>query len=503
MSAPRLNWIPDRPVDAACALCGNTDRNVAFLEAEHSEIPGLMCVAARCGACESVWFPDFDQFATNYPEDLGFLEEPDFHLLVRHYIELTNGLDWKIQLLERLPFERFGSVLEIGCNVGAALDYCRRVWDVDVIGLEPSIYGRAGKQALELPILHTYMAEAAELAGRSFDLVYATEVIEHVPDPVQFLREIRSFVAPGGCALLTTPAASKVAPEAPVEALYPSLSPGAHRFLFSEQRLRNIAKQAGFSWAHVESPGFTTNAVLADEPLDVGEPVEFHPRLQVYYAARAANPSGSERARLVDQMLAITTSMNVGMSIAPDTIAAVDLALGRLFGIDLSDLSKLPQLVQRLCMTETIFDVGDTMPFCLPAYVFWRGHLEGLTDNERIECWEAAGALAAHGMATNPVNMFVNINVLRMAHDMLTDAPPGRLRNRLLHEIAANPGLAPDEFTFVTAPPEPPAAPPVALTRGVAVYRNARRQFLAALPAGIRSGLARFRDRVTRTATPP
>src|SRR5690606_18326469 len=125
----------------------------------------------------SVWFPHFDEFATSYPEDLGLLDQPHFWLLVRHYVELTNGLDWKIQLLERLPFERFESVLEVGCSVGAALDYCRRVWKVDVVGLEPSVYGRAGKRELDLPILHTYMADAAELSGRTFDLVYATEVI--------------------------------------------------------------------------------------------------------------------------------------------------------------------------------------------------------------------------------------------------------------------------------------------------------------------------------------
>lgn len=497
MSAPRLNWIPDRSIDAACALCGNTGDNVAFLEAEHGAIEDLMCLVARCGACESVWFPDFDQFATSYPEDLGLLDEPNFHVLIRHYIELTNGLDWKIQLLERLPFERFDSVLEIGCNVGAALDYCRRVWKADVVGLEPSIYGRAGKSELEVPILHTYMADASELAGHTFDLVYATEVIEHVPDPVQFLREIRSFVAPGGCALLTTPVASKVVPESPNEALYPSLSTGAHRFLFSDQQLGNIAVEAGFLWTHVESPGFTTIAVLADQPVEVREPIDFHPRLQVYYANRAANPSGSDRARLVDQMLSITTSMRVGMSVSAGSISAVDLELASQFGIDLSDLDQLPQVVEQLCGTETIFDVGNYMPYCLPAYVFWHGQLEGLSDNERIECWEAAGALAAHAIATDPVNMFVNINVLRMARDMLTDAPPGRLRARLWFEIGANPDLAPDEFALLT-PPTPHAATPVASRRPVA-YASARRKILAALPTGIRTQLARIRDRLKRT----
>ena len=46
---------------------------------------------------------------------------------------------------------------------------------------------------------------ASQLGIRSFELVTAIEVIEHVESPIGFLRNIGRLLAPGGVAVLTTP----------------------------------------------------------------------------------------------------------------------------------------------------------------------------------------------------------------------------------------------------------------------------------------------------------
>jgi 2-polyprenyl-3-methyl-5-hydroxy-6-metoxy-1,4-benzoquinol methylase len=125
-------------------------------------------------------------------------------------------------------------VLEVGCNVGAFLDYCRLAWSATVVGLEPSAYGLAGRQILDLSIHHSVMADAEQLRGRRFDLVLATEVLEHVEHPIQFLREMRGFMAATGVCVITTPRAGALSPNTAAGELYAALSTGAHRFEIAE-----------------------------------------------------------------------------------------------------------------------------------------------------------------------------------------------------------------------------------------------------------------------------
>lgn len=115
---------------------------------------------------------------------------------------------------ERLAtIEQFGGtlagrrILEISCGMGGTLVALAQA-GADVVATEFNrdyciITQRRGKRYnLHLPIFNA-VGEAIPFATNTFDLVICWDIIEHVQNPAQMLRELRRVVRPNGRVLLT------------------------------------------------------------------------------------------------------------------------------------------------------------------------------------------------------------------------------------------------------------------------------------------------------------
>ncbi len=98
--------------------------------------------------------------------------------------------------------------LDIGCGGGLLAEPLARL-GAEVTGIDPvaASIEAARWHAQEGGLEIAY--EAAALADvvatrRRFDLVVASEVVEHVPDVAGFLREVAAVAAPGGLVVLST-----------------------------------------------------------------------------------------------------------------------------------------------------------------------------------------------------------------------------------------------------------------------------------------------------------
>ncbi len=97
-----------------------------------------------------------------------------------------------------------GQFLDVGCNVGFAVEAARRA-GFNATGIE--IDSKAVDYAkINFPG-NEFFATTIEQFGstHTYDLVYCTEVIEHVTDPVAFAKHLARLTAPGGHLFLTTP----------------------------------------------------------------------------------------------------------------------------------------------------------------------------------------------------------------------------------------------------------------------------------------------------------
>ncbi|MFO3795814.1 MAG: class I SAM-dependent methyltransferase [Anaerolineales bacterium] len=96
-----------------------------------------------------------------------------------------------------------GRVLENGCGIGL---YAERLAQAgaQVIGLEYD-FERASQAHQRVPCIVNAAGEALPFPEASFDLILSHEVIEHVQDDVQAVREMIRVLRPGGRLVLFCP----------------------------------------------------------------------------------------------------------------------------------------------------------------------------------------------------------------------------------------------------------------------------------------------------------
>jgi SAM-dependent methyltransferase len=150
-----------------------------------------------------------------------------------------------------------GRLLDVGTGYGFFLALMQsRGWEVT--GLEASLSGaRYGRKRWGLRIL-AQPWEKASFHEKAFDVVTAFYVIEHLPDPLAFFKEVYRIVRPGGMILLryphTTPIKNILSFMRVKNNLYHL---PFHLCDFSPATMHRALKKAGFTEVETVVGGFT------------------------------------------------------------------------------------------------------------------------------------------------------------------------------------------------------------------------------------------------------
>jgi SAM-dependent methyltransferase len=108
--------------------------------------------------------------------------------------------------LDRAGIPPGATILDVGTSTGANLRLLRDLGYTRVTGLDVSPDAIRFCEAKGLGPVQQGDVCAIPFPDGHFDLVLATDVIEHVDDEAKALAEIRRVLAPGGRVLLTVPA---------------------------------------------------------------------------------------------------------------------------------------------------------------------------------------------------------------------------------------------------------------------------------------------------------
>jgi len=143
-------------------------------------------------------------------------------------------------------------ILEIGSGFGYLTYALRRAgYDCTGIDLSTEAVCRATRDFgdhYRSTDLHSMSAEQ----GGGFDIIVATELIEHVPDPAGLLRKALSLLNAGGALIVTTPNRELYPPRL----AWHTDPPPVHLWWFSKTSFRYLGWKLGTSTEFVDFSGF-------------------------------------------------------------------------------------------------------------------------------------------------------------------------------------------------------------------------------------------------------
>lgn len=246
-----------------CRICGNLENNRPFLAREmmfgtREEFRYFECSQCRCLQIANIP-PDISRF---YPKDYYSYLPPAVEgrlAFVKRLIKrkrLRYVLDGEASILGRWAARRFPPpgylanwfqpagvkshhhILEVGCGNGSLLVDLEEEGFRNLTGADPFV-----EKDITYPGgVRVLKRSLQEMQGR-FDFAMIHHAFEHVPDPLETLREFRRLLGPGRTVLVRVPIASGAWEEYGTD--WVQLDAPRHFFLHTEKSMAVLAGKAG------------------------------------------------------------------------------------------------------------------------------------------------------------------------------------------------------------------------------------------------------------------
>jgi 2-polyprenyl-3-methyl-5-hydroxy-6-metoxy-1,4-benzoquinol methylase len=134
-------------------------------------------------------------------------------------------------------------LLEVGCGNGEALkSMADKGWNVEGIDFDLNAVIQAN--SLALSVKHGTLADQ-NYSADNFDAIYLSHVLEHLPDPKDFLRECHRILKNNAKLVITTPNTNSLGHKL-YKDNWRGLEPPRHLYLFNNENILKMLRESGF-----------------------------------------------------------------------------------------------------------------------------------------------------------------------------------------------------------------------------------------------------------------
>ena len=190
-----------------CPVCGVREKELLYKVFDHEfATSDDVFDLNKCSSCGTTYLsprPNEKAFKIIYPDDYGNYhtksEELSYVQRVSHLRQSKKIKSLVSSLIHKSEF----SVLDVGCGDGFFLDRIKEAFpSANTFGIEPDATA-ARIVGMSHGIFNGFIEDFK--TDKKYDLIISSHVIEHLADPVNFLRNVSKFLNVGGKIIIDTP----------------------------------------------------------------------------------------------------------------------------------------------------------------------------------------------------------------------------------------------------------------------------------------------------------
>ena len=198
-----------------CPLCHSTDYDPYHSGSDYfMHLPGTFHLV-RCQNCTLLYQnprPSSSVINQYYPDEYGSYATAQQGIRTRRGLLLSKviyrGLNKRCKLIDQHQPQKDGQsrkLLDIGCAAGLFLEVMQQYPGWQVEGVEPNkTAAKATSERLGIQVFQG-LFEEAHYPDASFDAVTLWDVLEHLYDPIESLKELHRILKPGGLLFVRVP----------------------------------------------------------------------------------------------------------------------------------------------------------------------------------------------------------------------------------------------------------------------------------------------------------